>query len=502
MKPTYHSNKIIIEIISLLFVLLFLYAAVSKILDFENFQVQLGQSPLLSAYSFWISRLVPSAEILIAIALMVPRWRMMGLLAAFNLMIMFTVYIFIILNFSSFVPCSCGGILEKMTWQTHLIFNIVFVVLAFCAFLFEYQRKEKAGILRPLVSIPLSAVLSSAVIVILFLGSEKIMHYSNPFLRRFDRRAVSFVRSKDLKFNSYYFSGFSNGNVYLGNYSTPLRVISFDNSLKYEKAFKVSIENRNIPFRAIKVLVRAKEFYLTDGTVPCVYFGNTQDWKARGVLKNIPRFTAGEPIDTTAFILRNNSVENSANVIGLYHTKKEPGVLYSPSLLQRQIDGIFDTDGMLHYDAGTAKMVYVYFYRNQFITADNNINLLQRGNTIDTISKAQIKVAVLHDGKRKKMAVPPLVVNAQSALSNNLLFIESRIRGQRENEEMWKYASIIDVYNLENNSYVLSFPIFGTDSHKMSSFAVNNTHFYALIGTRLTIYKLNSILRKEMKKQF
>ena len=41
----------IIEIICLLYILLFVYAAVSKLLDFENFQVQLGQSPLLSAFA-------------------------------------------------------------------------------------------------------------------------------------------------------------------------------------------------------------------------------------------------------------------------------------------------------------------------------------------------------------------------------------------------------------------------------------------------------------------
>lgn len=45
-------------------------------------------------------------------------------------MVMFTTYIVIILHFTAFTPCSCGGALEKMGWTEHLIFNIVFVGLA------------------------------------------------------------------------------------------------------------------------------------------------------------------------------------------------------------------------------------------------------------------------------------------------------------------------------------------------------------------------------------
>src|SRR5690606_37522243 len=95
-----------------------------------TFQVQLGQSPLLSVYAGWVSWLVPLSEILIAILLLFRATRLPGLVAAFTLMVTFTAYIYIILNFSSFVPCSCGGILEKLGWTEHLIFNIFFVIIA------------------------------------------------------------------------------------------------------------------------------------------------------------------------------------------------------------------------------------------------------------------------------------------------------------------------------------------------------------------------------------
>ncbi|WP_127338358.1 MauE/DoxX family redox-associated membrane protein [Flavobacterium cupreum] len=129
MKISISFKSTFVYLICLLFVSLFIYAAVSKILDYENFRVQLAQSPLLSAFARYVAWGVPAFEILISILLLSEKWRTVGLFSAFGLMVMFTTYIYIILNFSSFVPCSCGGVLEKMTWNQHLVFNLAFIIL-------------------------------------------------------------------------------------------------------------------------------------------------------------------------------------------------------------------------------------------------------------------------------------------------------------------------------------------------------------------------------------
>jgi uncharacterized membrane protein YphA (DoxX/SURF4 family) len=130
MKVNVSIKNNILDCICLLYILLFVYAAVSKLLDFQNFQAQLGQSPLLSAFTGIVSWVVPIAELFIALLLIFPKYRLAGLFSAFSLMVLFTTYIIIILNFSSFIPCSCGGILEKLGWTEHLIFNIGFILLA------------------------------------------------------------------------------------------------------------------------------------------------------------------------------------------------------------------------------------------------------------------------------------------------------------------------------------------------------------------------------------
>ena len=136
------SKKIYIDIVCFLYILLFTYAAVSKLLDFQKFNVQLGQSPVLAPYADIIVWAVPFGEIVISLMLFFTRFRVIGLMASFFLMIMFTAYIIIILNFSDYVPCSCGGILEKLGWTEHLIFNSVFIALAFIGILLLTDEKN------------------------------------------------------------------------------------------------------------------------------------------------------------------------------------------------------------------------------------------------------------------------------------------------------------------------------------------------------------------------
>src|SRR5690606_19036051 len=137
MKWLQKHKGILVEVICYLFLILFIYAAVTKLMEYEKFRVQVGQSPILTSLGDWVTPSVPAIELVLALMLFIPRFRLLALYASFGLMVMFTVYIFLILNYSPFVPCSCGGILEKMGWEEHLIFNIAFVLLAMVAILLQ-----------------------------------------------------------------------------------------------------------------------------------------------------------------------------------------------------------------------------------------------------------------------------------------------------------------------------------------------------------------------------
>lgn len=126
-------KKGLMELICCLFILLFVYAATSKIIDFENFKSQIGQSYLLAAFSDWVAMTIPPLEVIIALMFLWQNLRLVALYLSYALMVLFTVYIIAITQFSDHVPCSCGGILQKMNWNQHLLFNIVFVILSIAA---------------------------------------------------------------------------------------------------------------------------------------------------------------------------------------------------------------------------------------------------------------------------------------------------------------------------------------------------------------------------------
>lgn len=127
------------EIACFLIVVLFTYAAFSKISEYEDFQRQVGQSPLLTAFTGFVVWFIPSVEIIVSILLVMPRFRTVAFIMAFSLMVMFTTYIIAILNFTEYIPCSCGGVLSSMGWREHLIFNIVFVIISACGS-YAHQR--------------------------------------------------------------------------------------------------------------------------------------------------------------------------------------------------------------------------------------------------------------------------------------------------------------------------------------------------------------------------
>lgn len=138
------KRTIILEFIAFLFVMLFVYAALTKAFDYEKFTIQISQSPLLTGFGKVIAPFVIITELVTAALLAFHRLRLIAFFSCFCLMTAFTAYIVFILRFSSYIPCSCGGVLEKLGWTEHLIFNTGFVMLAFTGIILQAQQNRQA----------------------------------------------------------------------------------------------------------------------------------------------------------------------------------------------------------------------------------------------------------------------------------------------------------------------------------------------------------------------
>lgn len=135
------------EIIASLLIVLFSYAASSKLMVHHTFEQQLSKSPFLHAYAGIIMWAIPAIELIITGLLLFKRTRLMGFYASFFLMFLFTGYIYAMLNYSFDIPCSCGGVLSQMSWHQHLIFNIFFIILALLGIIFQSPDNKVARLL-------------------------------------------------------------------------------------------------------------------------------------------------------------------------------------------------------------------------------------------------------------------------------------------------------------------------------------------------------------------
>jgi|SRR5579859_4207644 len=123
------ARKIFLEIVRFFLITLFVYAGAIKLFGYHKFMVQIGLSPLLPVFLHKIAWTIPASELVIAIILIFPKLLKTGLYASLVIMTVFTVYVTGIFTVADHIPCSCGGILEGLSWTEHLVFNIGIVIL-------------------------------------------------------------------------------------------------------------------------------------------------------------------------------------------------------------------------------------------------------------------------------------------------------------------------------------------------------------------------------------
>lgn len=135
------KSTTIVEIVSALFILLFLYTAINKSFSIGNTLSVLKKTPFFKQAPELIGWSVVVAEYVATILLLIPKTKKLGLYLSLGLMSSFIIYIVAMMIFVPDLPCTCGGVISKMSWTQHLVFNIFFVILALLGI---YQIRKQA----------------------------------------------------------------------------------------------------------------------------------------------------------------------------------------------------------------------------------------------------------------------------------------------------------------------------------------------------------------------
>ena len=137
------KRNTIIEVIIFLYAVLLVYTGISKLIDYSTFKEQLSESPILYPFASLIAILLPWTEFLIVLMMIVPRWRLKGFYMSLGIMTVFTLYVIYLLLFSDKLPCSCGGVIGKLSWPQHIILNTSFIATSLIGIIL--QRRSKMG---------------------------------------------------------------------------------------------------------------------------------------------------------------------------------------------------------------------------------------------------------------------------------------------------------------------------------------------------------------------
>ncbi|WP_339652062.1 MauE/DoxX family redox-associated membrane protein [uncultured Salegentibacter sp.] len=142
------ARKKIQEFIRYAFIILLFYAAVTKFIEYPQFYNDLLNSPVFGneKMAVFISWFIPIIELATAGILLSPKYRNVGMYLASGLILLFTIYIIWILEFSENIPCSCGGIINNLSWQEHLIFNACFLLLGLLGIYLQVKNQRKVYI--------------------------------------------------------------------------------------------------------------------------------------------------------------------------------------------------------------------------------------------------------------------------------------------------------------------------------------------------------------------
>jgi hypothetical protein len=142
------KKETVTEGISALIILLFVYTAINKLIEHNEFITVISHVPLIGSSAKLLSWLLPSIELITAFLLFYPKNKKWGLYISFVMMCLFTIYIGLMMLFNEKLPCSCGGVLKWLTWHQHLLFNIFFCLLSGTGIMITKMNKDFIAINR------------------------------------------------------------------------------------------------------------------------------------------------------------------------------------------------------------------------------------------------------------------------------------------------------------------------------------------------------------------
>ena len=348
--------------------------------------------------------------------------------------------------------------------------------------------------------IVLTMIVSSLVVVVLFLTSEHIMKRENPFVRRFLPHPITDVKGLDLPYNSYYLAGYGNGHFYLGNHTAPLHGLLVNNQPKIIDTITLSMRDINkYNFSSVKWSVVDDSIVLYDHTLGAFYYGQLSNLlMTKSYISDSLFFSHVVIKNNSQYILRTYNTNRDNVNLSLFNSKllkldKKEDLLNEKGLSP----DLFSNDGILLYNSELNRVIYVFFYKNKVYHFDSNLENRKVLKTIDTITKPNFSVKLIEKKQQLQRSQNAIVVHKMAATAGDFIFIASDRIGKNEQKKMYKTATIIDVYSISKNTYEHSFYFYHYKDTPISEFKIFKNYIIGIGKNTLSIAKFKQDIYKQ-----
>ncbi len=326
------------------------------------------------------------------------------------------------------------------------------------------------------------------ILILLSSYQERLSKLAGDFKREI-RYKVSKTIAFDLKYNSYYVAGSAGDYMFLGNHSTKPRLLRISKLLKDTATIGVTVndelEAKNANYR---IILDSLNFYLLYGLEHRVLIGRTGLWQATRHDIDPPFFQQGLPISNSSVAFRYISSQKKQN--SLIKISTNGSKIENDKVLEKQVDGRFCTSGNLEYNKKLNVLTYLYAYRNQILVLDTNLNLLKKIKTIDHIDTARFEVSTINSSRQKVITKPTILVNPKCATYKQYLLVHSKIMGNEEDDTQFEHSTAIDIYDIQNGTYVYSFYLPNPNKVNISEIKIIDGYVYTLSQHYISRYTI------------
>lgn len=248
-----------------------------------------------------------------------------------------------------------------------------------------------------------------------------------------------------------------------------------------------------IEFQNPHMLVNDSDLIIADGSMGMLLRSDDAR-QGKFIKKDFPAFSLIVQTTDTTFVLRTYNASAQQDILTWINTingERHDNLV----ALQKQMDGILCVDGSLLFNRDLQRIVYVYYYRNEFVTSDAVLKSISRGRTIDETDRASIEVDTYeHNGElTTTFKSPPHLVNKRCATDGNYLYVVSDVKATNQERLTFDTNYTIDRYNLVTFTYDGSFLVKPPkDRHDLKNFdfVVSGNKLIAIFDDQLFVYAL------------